>query len=89
MSRYRKIMLRESELATPSDVHGLLARKLGFPSYYGENLDALEDCLGDIDSPTRIVIKRSAKNRQTWFDGFEEVIRESAQRSCFLACTIR
>lgn len=89
MSRYRKIVLRESELATPGDVHCLLARKLGFPNYYGNNLDALEDCLGDIDSPTRIVIKRSAKNPQAWFDGFEEVIRDSAIRSCFLACTIR
>lgn len=89
MSRYRKIVLRESEFATPEDVHRQLARELAFPKHYGENLDALEDCLGDIDSPTRIVIKRSAKSPKAWFDGFEEVVRESAQRSCFLACTIR
>ena len=33
-------------------MHDMLARELGFPGYYGRNLDALNDCLSDIDIPT-------------------------------------
>lgn len=28
---------------------------LGFPGYYGRNLDALWDCLGDLERPTALV----------------------------------
>ncbi|MBR3159895.1 MAG: barstar family protein [Atopobiaceae bacterium] len=88
MPRPRKVTLRESELATPEEAHARLALKLDFPDYYGANLDALEDCLGDIDEPTRIVLVR-AEEETAWFDDFVEVICESAQRSCYLGCTIR
>lgn len=32
-----------------------VGRALGFPSYYGRNLDALWDCLGDLDHATALV----------------------------------
>src|SRR4051794_17374180 len=32
-------------------LHADLAHKLSFPEYYGRNLDALNDCLGDLDIP--------------------------------------
>ncbi|MBO7674193.1 MAG: barstar family protein [Atopobiaceae bacterium] len=89
MSRYRKITLREGELESPAEAHRLLAQELDFPDYYGANLDALEDCLGDVCEPTRIVLKRSRHEPKPWFDGFVEVVAESAQRSCFLGCVIR
>ena len=89
MSRYRKVTLRERELTSPEETHDLLAQELEFPDHYGANLDALEDCLGDVSEPTRIVIKRSRSDPKSWFDGFVQVIVESAQRSCFLGCTIR
>jgi hypothetical protein len=31
-----------------SDMHDALSLALGFPDYYGRNLDALNDCLGDV-----------------------------------------
>ena len=31
------------------DMHRALAAKMSFPDYYGHNLDALNDCLGDSD----------------------------------------
>jgi RNAse (barnase) inhibitor barstar len=39
------------EWASEDDMHRALAARLEFPAYYGHNLDALNDCLGDIDIP--------------------------------------
>jgi RNAse (barnase) inhibitor barstar len=33
------------------DFHADVARRLGFPDYYGGNLDAFNDCIGDIAIP--------------------------------------
>ena len=38
-----------------ADLHALLKEKLSFPEYYGNNLDALADCLSDLYSETYIV----------------------------------
>lgn len=38
--------------------HGYIKEKLDFPDYYGENLDALFDCLTEMDRKT-IIIKDS------------------------------
>jgi RNAse (barnase) inhibitor barstar len=34
----------------------MIGDELGFPDYYGKNLDALHDCLGDLERPTALVI---------------------------------
>ena len=43
------------------ELHGALKQDLHFPDYYGNNLDALADCLTDIGIKTYIV-----------FSGYEE-----------------
>ena len=43
------------------DGHKYLKKALDFPDYYGNNLDALYDCLTDICVPT--VIKLTNKNK--------------------------
>ena len=35
-----------------ADVHGALAQQLAFPEWYGNNLDALHDCLTDLREET-------------------------------------
>ena len=35
-------------------IHRILKETLGFPDYYGENLDALYDCLTDIREDTAV-----------------------------------
>src|ERR1044072_5105109 len=34
-----------------SEMHKALARQLEFPDYYGRNLNALNDCLSDLEVP--------------------------------------
>lgn len=41
---------------TKKEIHRYIACKLGFPEYYGCNLDALYDCLTDLAEPTAIGI---------------------------------
>ncbi len=89
MSGPRRVTLKESEFKSAAEVHAFLAEQLDFPDYYGCNLDALEDCLFEICTPTRIVLKRNADDPKPWFDGFEEVIRDCAQASCYLGCSIQ
>lgn len=89
MARPKRIVLKERDLASLAEAHEILAQELGFPEYYGANLDALEDCLGDICKPTRIVLKRDQHDSKPWFDALEEVICHSAQRSCYLGCSIQ
>ncbi len=54
----REITIDEARLSSPADAHRLLAARLSFPTYYGHNLSALADCLGDVSEPTRIVVVR-------------------------------
>lgn len=39
-----------------AEVHRYLAKALGFPPFYGNNLDALRDCLTDLGEDTVIFI---------------------------------
>ncbi len=53
------ITIKGSEICCIADIHEKLADTLGFPDYYGMNLDALHDCLGDISEETSITIAES------------------------------
>lgn len=50
----RTISLDTADLATRDEVLSRLGVALGFPDYYGRNLDALADCLRDVKEPVRL-----------------------------------
>ena len=76
----RIVNIDEERIGTAAELHGILARALAFPAYYGGNLSALADCLEDVDEPTRIVVKRaSAAQRDDWLDGFCTVMKRCAR----------
>jgi hypothetical protein len=45
---YQVIELNAAEWGSAGDMHADVASKLDFPSYYGRNLNALNDCLRDV-----------------------------------------
>lgn len=45
---FRVIRLEAGRWNTERDMHRAIAAALDFPDYYGHNLDALNDCLGDV-----------------------------------------
>lgn len=46
----KQITLDGNLLADAAQVHSYLKECLEFPEYYGNNLDALHDCLTDLDT---------------------------------------
>ncbi|MFD7018519.1 barstar family protein [Streptomyces sp. NPDC059928] len=45
---FQIIRLAAGEWSTEQELHQAIAAALQFPDYYGHNLDALNDCLGDV-----------------------------------------
>lgn len=66
----KKITINGKRLKTREALHKYISDKLSFPEYYGNNLDALYDCLSEINSPLNIIIKNK--------DIFEEELGQYA-----------
>ena len=52
----RKLTLDCTQIGTKAGLHLQLTELLDLPEYYGNNLDALHDCLGEIAEPTLLVL---------------------------------
>lgn len=63
-------------------LHGWLSESLGFPDWYGGNLDALYDCLTDLSEEVRLVIVHGDKLREAlgpYWDRLFQVFSQAAQ----------
>ena len=56
------ITLKLDKFSEKNEIHNYLKKKMKFPDYYGENLDALYDCLTDISTDTAVDIRYDAEN---------------------------
>lgn len=52
----RKCVLDGNVILNREILHDMLAVQLDLPDWYGRNLDALYDCLGDIQEDTVVLI---------------------------------
>ncbi len=66
------------DISSPEVLHSLLARRLSLPDYYGKNLDALNDVLGEIGEPTHIVVLSEADGAAKCVKGALRVLSAAA-----------
>jgi hypothetical protein len=74
-----KITIDCGGCADKKELHARIAAALSFPDWYGHNLDALMDCLTDLDETTVILTgcSRVAFDAQDFWDTFEDAEREN------------
>ncbi len=53
----RRLTLNARRMTTREEAHAHLSARLRLPEWYGNNLDALNDCLGEIGVPTCITVR--------------------------------
>ncbi len=59
----RVIVLDGACFTSKAETHEYIAKMLGFPAYYGKNLDALDDSLHELPRDTGIIIVNAAAAR--------------------------
>ena len=64
----KSVILDAKKMLKKEKMHEYFAKKFDLPEYYGKNLDALFDCLCEINEPTLIKLK----NENTLDDGTKE-----------------
>ena len=72
-------------LQTPDAVYDYLTEELGFPAYFGRNLDALHDCLTDVGTPTRLILTGTSS---PCGEHFVRVFRDAARRNKYLSVEV-
>ncbi|MCM1135985.1 MAG: barstar family protein [Clostridium sp.] len=80
----RTCILNGDELTSREILHNTLADSLGFPDWYGKNLDALYDCLTDLHEEVEIMLLHEntlAEHLGNYAPLLAKVIREAAENN--------
>jgi len=72
-----KLILRTNKFTSKEHILRYLGFAMHFPDYYGCNLDALQDCLGDVEDDWEILIERSDDDAE-WFEKTCVVLERAA-----------
>ena len=82
----KTITLNVANIQTVKALHIYLEYMLDLPSYYGKNLDALHDLLGEIGEPTRIVLAGDAASEEmkAYLPRLEAVLADCAEENSAL-----
>ena len=83
----KTIRLDVTNIATVKALHIYLAYKLELPAYYGKNLDALHDLLGETGEPLCIELAGAAGSDEmcAYLPRLERVFQDSIQENRFLS----
>ena len=77
-------ILKGSEIRDLLTLHRTLAQSLAFPQWYGNNLDALYDCLTDLHEPAKITVEEPEMLRERlggYADRLRRVLLDSADEN--------
>ncbi|MGN1084581.1 MAG: barstar family protein [Lachnospiraceae bacterium] len=83
----RRVTLSGNKMTSKEALHTYLAKKLGFPAYYGKNLDALHDCLCEIAQPLCLTVtytERLLANTGDYGTRFLSVLKTAASENTLL-----
>ena len=75
-----RVVLDALRLQSRDEAHKYLREALGFPEYYGGNLDALHECLTELDD-TEIEFVNAEKVSGGYFARVMEVFKDSAEEN--------
>mgnify|MGYP003290236567 CR=1 FL=1 len=78
----KKVKINGKHLINRNVLHETMASAMQFPAYYGKNLDALHDCLGECCEPTTLIVThtdRLLRNLGDYGDTFLRVLTDSAE----------
>lgn len=85
-----RFVLDGGSVGNRETLHRVLAAELQFPDWYGGNLDALHDCLTEINQPTELVIRGSDALETalgSYAAAFRRVLADSAAQNDALTVT--
>ena len=83
----REIILDCSNITDKGQLHEALQEALQLPEWYGKNLDALFDCLTELDVETHLILQNW--NCDTAFAcGFESVFADAAAENILFSYRI-
>ena len=78
----KSVILDTKKMVEKEKMHDYLAKKFDLPEHYGRNLDALFDCLCEINEPTLIKLKNEndldSATKESLIQLFRDVCNENA-----------
>ena len=92
MRHEKRLTLNAKKMTTRERAHAHIKERLRLPDWYGNNLDALNDCLGEIAEPTRILLRNASHLRESLGEYGERliaVLAESAERNPSITFVLR
>lgn len=88
----KKITLDLAHMQSVPALHNYLRSALALPVYYGANLDALYDCLTELDAATELVVPAVIADEAHlgWYgEQLLQVLQDAAEENEALTVTIR
>ena len=74
----KNIIVDCTHIQTPLQLHQSLSAALAFPQWYGNNLDALYDCLTELGQPLHLILQ-SLPQEAPWAAGFLSVFADATR----------
>ena len=78
----KSVILDAKKMLEKENMHEYFAKKFDLPEYYGKNLDALFDCLCEVNEPTLIKLKNEnaldSATKESLIQLFRDVCSENA-----------